>query len=116
VSALTEVRKRQARESATAGHAYRVGLEDLDWCTAGDEYVVTDELGIPLHPEACSDEFTRLLKRAGLPKIRLHDSRHPPLSLMEKASVPISIISKWAGQGRALRRRVHDEDLRPRQR
>jgi integrase len=97
VSALTELRKRQARESATAGHAYRAGLEDLDWYTAGDEYVVTDELGIPLHPEAYSDEFTRLLKVADLPKIRLHDSRHTTLSLMEKAGVPISIVSKWAG-------------------
>jgi hypothetical protein len=38
-----------------------------------------------------------LLKRAGLPKIRLHDSRHTTLSLMEKAGVPISIVSRWAG-------------------
>ena len=97
VSALTELRKHQARESESAGHAYRAGLEDLDWYTAGDEDAVTDELGIPLHPEAYSDEFTRLLKRAGLPKIRLHDSRHTTLSLMEKAGVPISIVSKWAG-------------------
>ena len=36
-------------------------------------------------------------RRAGLPKIRLHDSRHTTLSLLEKAGVPISIISKWAG-------------------
>ncbi|HEY6311871.1 MAG TPA: hypothetical protein VIY52_13845 [Streptosporangiaceae bacterium] len=83
VPALTELRKRQAKESETAGYAYRAGLEDLDWYTTGDEYVVTDELGIPLHPEAYSDEFIRLLKRAGLPKIRLHDSRHTTLSLME---------------------------------
>lgn len=117
VSALTELRKRQARESATAGHAYRAGLEDLDWYTAGDEYVVTDDLGIPLHPEAYSDEFTRLLKRAGLPKIRLHDSRHTTLSLMEKAGVPISIVSKWAGHYDAaftMRTYVHasDDDLK----
>ena len=117
VSALTELRKRQARESETAGHAYRAGLEDLDWYTAGDEYVVTDELGIPLHPEAYSDEFTRLLKRAGLPKIRLHDSRHTTLSLMEKAGVPISIVSKWAGHYDAaftMRTYVHasDDDLK----
>jgi integrase len=72
------------------------GLGDLDWYVAGDEYVVTDELGIPLHPETYPDEFTRV-KRAGLPKIPLHDSRHTTLSLMEKAGVPISIISKWAG-------------------
>lgn len=117
VSALTELRKRQTRESETAGHFYRAGLEDLDWYTAGDEYVVTDQLGIPLHPEAYSDEFTRLLRRAGLPKIRLHDSRHTALSLMEKAGVPISIVSKWAGHYDAaftMRTYVHatDEDLR----
>lgn len=117
VSALTELRKRQAKESETAGHAYRAGLEDLDWYTAGDEYVVTDELGIPLHPESYSDEFTRLLKRAGLPKIRLHDSRHTTLSLMEKAGVPISIVSKWAGHYDAaftMRTYVHasDDDLK----
>jgi hypothetical protein len=33
----------------------------------------------------------------GLRKIRLHDSRHTTLSLMEKAGVPISIVSKSAG-------------------
>jgi len=117
VSALTDLRKRRARESETAGHAYRAGLEDLDWYTAGDEYVVTDELGIPLHPEAYSDEFTRLLRRAGLPKIRLHASRHTTLSLMEKAGVPISIVSKWAGHYDAaftMRTYVHasDDDLK----
>ena len=117
VSALTELRKRQARESETAGHAYRAGFEYLDWYTAGDEYVATDELGIPLHPEAYSDEFTRLLKRSGLPKIRLHDSRHTTLSLMEKAGVPISIVSKWAGHYDAaftMRTYIHasDDDLK----
>jgi len=117
VSALTELRKRQARESETAGHFYRAGLEDLDWYISGDEYVVTDQLGIPLHPEAYSDEFTRLLRRAGLPKIRLHDSRHTTLSLMEKADVPISIVSKWAGHYDAaftMRTYVHasDDDLK----
>jgi integrase len=117
VSALTELRKCQIRESESAGSAHRVGLEDLDWYTEGDEYVVTDELGIPIHPEHYSDEFTRLLKRAGLPKIRLHDSRHTTLSLMEKAGVPISIVSKWAGHYDAaftMKTYVHasDDDLK----
>ncbi len=58
---------------------------------------MTDELGVPFHPESYSDEFMRMLRRAGLPKIRLHDSRHTTLSLLEKAGVLISIISKWAG-------------------
>jgi len=117
VAALTDLRKRQAKESEQGGSAYRAGLEDLSWYVAGDEYVVTDELGIPRHPESYSDEFTRMLKRAGLPKIRLHDSRHTTFSLMEKAGVPISIISKWAGHydsSFTMKTYVHasDEDLK----
>lgn len=117
VAALVELRKRQAKESESAGPAYGASLEELDWYVAGDEYVVTDELGIPLHPESYSDEFTRMLKRAGLSKIRLHDSRHTTLSLMEKAGVPISIISKWAGHydsSFTMKTYVHasDEDLK----
>jgi hypothetical protein len=70
------LRKRQIKESENVGSAYRAGLEDLDWYMEADEYVVTGELGIPIHPESYFDEFTRLLRRAGLPKVRLHDSRH----------------------------------------
>jgi integrase len=117
VSALTEMRKRQARESQDVGPAYRAGLTALGWYTPGDEYVVTDELGLPVHPEWYSDEFAHLLKRTSLRKIRLHDSRHATLSLMEKAGVPISIVSKWAGHYDAaftMKTYVHasDEDLK----
>ena len=64
---------------------------------AVERYVITDEAGTPVHPEWYSDEFGRLLRRAGLRRITLHDSRHTTLTLMEHAGVPISIISKWAG-------------------
>jgi integrase len=96
VAALATLRKRQLDESAAAGAAYRSGLAGLDWYRGG-EYVITDEAGTPVHPEWYSDEFGRLLKRAGLRRITLHDSRHTTLTLMEHAGVPISIISKWAG-------------------
>jgi integrase len=43
------------------------------------------------------DEFGRLLRRAALRRITLHDSRHTTLTLMEHAGVPFSIISKLAG-------------------
>jgi integrase len=117
VKALTALRKRMAEESQAGVAAYGAGLADLDWYTPGDNYVITDELGVPVHPEWYSDEFARLLRRAGLRKIRLHDSRHTTLSLMEKAEVPISIISKWAGHYDAaftMRTYVHasDEDLK----
>ena len=96
VAALTLLRKVQMEESAEAGTAYQAGLTNLGWYQGG-EYVVTDELGTPVHPEWYSDEFGRLLKRAGLRRITLHDSRHTTLTLMEHAGVPISIVSKWAG-------------------
>ena len=96
VAALTALRKRQVEESTTAGTAYGSGIAGLDWYQGG-EYVITDEVGTPVHPEWYSDEFGRLLRRAGLRRITLHDSRHTTLTLMEHAGVPISIISKWAG-------------------
>ena len=58
---------------------------------------ISVDVGMPVHPEWYSNEFGRLLKRAGLRRITLHDSRHTTLTLMEHAGVPISIVSKWAG-------------------
>lgn len=85
-SALRALWVRQAAEKLAAGAAYT----DSGW-------VVVDELGAPVHPEWYSDGFERLAKEAGLPRIVLHGARHTALSLMEKAGVPISIVSKWAG-------------------
>ena len=96
VAALTALRERQLEESTIAGIAYGSGVAELGWYRGG-EYVITDQAGTPVHPEWYSDEFRRLLRRAGLRKITLHDSRHTTLTLMEHAGVPISIISKWAG-------------------
>ncbi len=116
VDALTTLRKLQMAESAAAGPAYQAELAELAWYEGG-EYVVTDPLGIPVHPEWYSDEFARIRRRAGLRRITLHDSRHTTLTLMEHAGVPISIISKWAGHydsSFTQRTYVHasDEDLK----
>jgi integrase len=86
VAGLKGLRKRQRAEAMEAGDAYEAG-----------GYVVTEEVGAPIFPEWYSEEFDRLLRAAGLRRITLHDSRHTTLSLMEKAGVPISVISKWAG-------------------
>jgi integrase len=93
--ALSCLRKRQMDESAAAGPAVQAGLSGLGWYEGG-EYLITGELGVPVHPEWYSDEFGRL-RRTGLPRITLHDSRHTTLTLMEHAGAPISIISRWAG-------------------
>lgn len=97
VDEFKALRRLQAQESIAAGAGYAFGLEHLDWYKPGNAYVVTDEVGHPVHPEWYADEFHRQRRAADLPRIRLHDSRHTTFSLMEKAGVPISIISKWAG-------------------
>jgi integrase len=86
VAALKALKARQAAERLAAGEAYeRSG------------YVAADELGRPVHPEWYTGEFHRVTARAGVRRIRLHESRHTACSLMEKAGVPVSIISAWAG-------------------
>jgi hypothetical protein len=57
-------------DSAAADRAYRAGRSTLDWYQGG-EYVITDGLGMPVHPDWYSDEFVRLLMRVGLPRITL---------------------------------------------
>ncbi|MFR9803153.1 tyrosine recombinase XerC [Pseudonocardia sp. RS010] len=99
LGALRTLRASQARERLAAGEAYET-----------DGHVVVDELGAPVHPEWYSDEFGRVAKRAGVPRIVLHEGRHTALSLMEKAGVPVSIVSRWAGHYDAaftLRQYVH---------
>jgi integrase len=73
--------------------------EALNAGTAYSEsgYVVVDELGAPLHPEAVSDLFLKVSKAAGCPRIRLHDGRHTALSQLMLDGVPVSVVSKWAG-------------------
>jgi integrase len=85
-AALRALRVKHAAEKLAAGEAY-----------TDSGYVVVDELGVPVGPEWYSDEFGRLAKRAGVKRIVLHEGRHTALSLMEKAGVPISVVSRWAG-------------------
>ena len=82
VAALTAQGKREREESTIVGAAYGSGVTELDWYQGG-EYVITDQAGTPVHPEWYSDEFGRLLRRAGLRRITLHESRHTTLMLME---------------------------------
>lgn len=107
LGALRTLRTQQARERLAIGEAYE-----------NSGYVVVDELGRAVHPEWYSDEFGRVSKRAGVKRLVLHDGRHTALSLMEKAGVPISVVSRWAGHYDAsftLKQYVHadhTEDMR----
>jgi hypothetical protein len=60
VAALTALRKLQMEESASAGTAYQSGLAVLDWYQGG-EYVITDRVGTPIHPEWYSEDSEPVL-------------------------------------------------------
>ncbi len=87
VAALGALRDRQVTEAMEAGpEAY-----------TDSGYVVADELGRPVHPDWFSDEFHRVRERAGLPAVRLHDTRHSINSLMAAAGIPAHVRAAWCG-------------------
>lgn len=86
VATLTALHARQAAEKLAAGAAYR-----------DSGYVACDEAGEALNPEWLSDEFGRLVKRAAVRRLTLHEARHTASTLMEKAGVPDSIRAAWCG-------------------
>ena len=59
------------------GHA-RAGIEDRLAAgprgNRGGEYVSSNQLGEPLHPDAITSRWEKLLKDLGIPGVRLHDA------------------------------------------
>jgi integrase len=107
VSRLTSLQLRQRGEAEQAGDAYGVCPD------CGELHVVVDELGAPVHPETYSDMFEWRVKKAGLPRIRLHDMRHTCASVMHLRHVPIAVISAWLGHASAaftMKTYVHSQD------
>ena len=88
VRALRAWRKRQLEERLAWGPA---------WTDSGR--VFTREDGTDLHPERVSEQFDRLVRRAGLPRIRLHDLRHGWASLALAAGVHVKVVSERLGHG-----------------
>lgn len=108
VDALTRLQLRQREEADAAGVAY------LDACHGcGEVHVVVDELGEPVHPEFYSDRFAVLVRKAKLPRIRLHDTRHTCGTLMHLRGVPAVVISAWLGHANAaftIKTYCHSQD------
>lgn len=77
---------RQGREKLAAGGAYEES-----------GYLVADELGRPYHPDSVSGWFDDRVKLSGLPRIRLHDTRHTAASLMLASNVPVKVVSEMLG-------------------
>ena len=64
-----------------------------------DDWVFTNADGKPVHPHSISQTFERIAKRAGVPRIRLHDIRHTHGTLLIKAGVPVKVVSERLGHG-----------------
>ena len=86
VAQLRAHRRRQDEERAEWGADY----QDQD-------LVVAEENGEPIHPHTFSQAFERLIAKARLPTIRLHDLRHTHATLALKAGVPVKVISERLG-------------------
>lgn len=106
--ALRRLRAHSAAERLAAGTAYSSACEDC-----GEAHLFVDNLGDPVHPESYSDRFEVLVKRAGLPAIRLHDTRHTCGTLMSLRGVQPAVISAWLGHANAaftMKTYVHSQD------
>ena len=86
VALLRSNKVRQATERLAAGEAYEQ-----------QGYVFADELGRPYAPDFFTRTFNRLSAAAGLPVIRLHDTRHTAATIMLQRGVPTKVVSEMLG-------------------
>ncbi|WLP89949.1 tyrosine-type recombinase/integrase [Gordonia sp. NB41Y] len=96
IAALRSFKAAQAAERLVMGSG---------WTDTGLVAVNAD--GSPIRPETYSAEFRRMVKVAGLPRIRLHDVRHTSVSLMMARGVPVLDVAKWHGHDPAMTLRVY---------
>ena len=62
-----------------------------------DDFVFIRPDGSPLNPNAVTLAFKRIIRKAGLKHIRLHDLRHTHATLMLKAGIHPKIVSERLG-------------------
>ena len=86
VSALRQHQQRQASQRARKG-------------TLWDEhgYVFPSARGTPMEPGNLNRHFAKLLKRAGLPRMRVHDLRHSCASALVAEGIHPKVISQILG-------------------
>src|SRR6266536_3397487 len=83
---LTVYHARKAAQRLAAGP---------DWPDTGLFFVRPD--GRAWHPNSVTQRFRRLVKRAGLPPIRLHDLRHGAATMALDAGVDIKVVPEQLG-------------------
>ena len=83
---LRQVRGTQIMQKAELGPAWQ-----------DNGFVFTRPGGRPLDPAKVTNGFAEVMKRAGLPGVRLHDLRHTHASLMLQAGVHAKVVSERLG-------------------
>jgi integrase len=84
--ALQSHRTRQLQERLRLGEAW----EDRD-------LVFPSEVGTPLDGPNVLKTYYRVIKKAGLPRIRFHDLRHTAATLLLLQGVPAKVVSEMLG-------------------
>jgi len=64
---------------------------------ADDDFVFAHPDGTPLDPSTVSHAFNKIIRKAGLPHIRLHDLRHTHASLLLQAGVHPKVVQERLG-------------------
>ena len=86
VAALRSWKATQAAERLMIGQGWQ-----------GGDLVVTEPDGSAVHPQVLTRRFGVIVKRAGLPTIRLHDVRHSYATAALAAGVPVKVLSQRIG-------------------
>src|SRR5205823_9706634 len=84
--ALREHKRRQNAQRLALGATWQD--HDLVFCTG---------LGTPINPDNLKVDYDRLVKLAGVPRIRIHDLRHTRITLAIQQGAPIKLVSEEAG-------------------
>lgn len=86
VAELKAHRRRQRERALVLG--VHLGLND---------HLFANAEGEPWRPDVCTNRFSRLRTRLGLPGVRLHDLRHFVATVLGDGGVPIATISSRLG-------------------
>ena len=86
------MKKLKAHKIQCMEQKIRVGRRLLE-----EDFIIVHPDGKPIYPEYVSQLFTKLQKRANLPKCRFHDLRHLCASIMVKQGVEVKVAQERLG-------------------